>query len=252
MTAHRLPSLLSAFPLSALCLPSLLLGLSQAPAHAGGISVQADGSAVETLRFYTPDSETVSTDIGTPLAGGDVCTDADHAADVCALGLGFASQVAGNINVYSVFDGVLPTQQVPLVYQNLLQSRAGLGVSTPSGGERLGDDPAIGGNEGLSVFFVRPTQVVGFEFFDAQHQAFQPGTTLRLLVDERVYDIPADQAGTLSITGTEFTFLGGSRTYTLGAIKLAAPAAVPEPGAFALAGLGLIGMLLARARTRRA
>ncbi|MCH8181222.1 MAG: PEP-CTERM sorting domain-containing protein [Proteobacteria bacterium] len=246
MTAVRLPS-----PLSALCLSALLLGLSQAPAHAGGISVQADGSAVETLRFYTPASDTVSTDIGSPLAGGDVCSDADHAADVCAPGLGFASQVAGTVSVYSVFDGALPAQQVPLVYQNLLQSQAGLGVSTPIGGERLGDDPAIGGTEGLSLFFARPTLVVGFEFFDAQQQAFLPGTTVRLLVDEQVYDIPADQAGSLSITGTEFTFLGGSRSYTLGAVKLAAPAAVPEPGTMALAGLGLLGVVLARSRTRR-
>ena len=168
-----------ATPISTLAVAAALglgLGLTGAPALAGGITPTPSG-AIETLRFYTPGTDAITTDIGTPLVSGNACTTSGHAGDVCALGLSFNSLVAGTVSAYAVFDGALPLDQTPLVYQNLQQPSAGLGVSTPAAGSAaLSNDPAIDGTEGLTLFFAQPTTVVGFEFFNARHEAFLPGS----------------------------------------------------------------------------
>lgn len=211
-------------------------------AHASGIVTTATG-AYEEIRFHSPGSTDIATDVGIPLEGSSLC----GANVICASGLGFQSSVAGQIAAF----GYVESAPGSLTRQDLSREQAGLGAVSLEGSDQVSSDGAIDQGESLTLFFQRPTEVVGFVFFDAQNQAFQPSSpSIRLLVDERVYELPAASAFPLSIQGTEFTFVGGPTAYYLGAVRIAAP--VPEASTLLSMGLGLAAVAAVTARRRRA
>lgn len=220
---------------------ALILGAG-ATAHASGIVTTATG-AYEEIRFHSPGSTAVSTDVGTPIEGASLC----GANVICASGLTFQSSVAGQVTAF----GYVESAPSSLTHQDLSRAQAGLGAVSLEGSDQISSDGAVDQGESLTLFFERPTEVVGFVFFDAQNQPFLPSSpAIRLLVDERVYELPAGAASPVSILGTEFTFVGGATSYYLGAVRVAAP--VPEASTLLSMGLGLAGVAAIAARRRRA
>ncbi|HEX5357012.1 MAG TPA: PEP-CTERM sorting domain-containing protein [Aquabacterium sp.] len=233
--------------------PAVRSALMVALVCAWPLAHAADGSSVvstpegsyEELRFYTPASS-IPTAVGTAQGSSNLCTSGANAGQVCAETLGFQSITAGLVTSY----GYSETVATPVVYQNLTPTFAGLGVAALNGASISGDT-SVDQAEGISLLFANPVEVLGFTFFDLNHQAFAPGSapTLQLIVDERNYTINAADTSLLSsIKGKEFTLLGGATSYYLGAVRIAA---VPEASTLALMGLGLAGIVLAGRRQRR-
>ncbi|MBI5926228.1 MAG: PEP-CTERM sorting domain-containing protein [Aquabacterium sp.] len=217
-------------------------------AHAADTSaiVNTPNGAYEELRFYTPGSS-IPTNVGSAQGSSNLCTSGANAGQVCAETLGFQSITAGLVTSY----GYSETAATPVMYQNLTPSYAGLGVASLNGAG-ISSDTSVDQAEGFSLLFANPVEVLGFTFFDVNHQAFAPGSapTLQLIVDEHNYTINAADTSLLSsIKGKEFTLLGGATSYYLGAVRIAA--AVPEASTWAFMGLGLAGIVLARRRQRR-
>lgn len=215
-------------------------------AHAadGASLVSTPSGSYEELRFYAPGND-IPTNAGTAQGSGNLCTSGANAGQVCAETLGFQSITAGLVTSY----GYSETAATPVVYQTLTTNFAGLGVAALNG-SAISSDTSIDQAEGISLLFTNPVSVLGFTFFDLNHQAFAPGSapTIQLIVDERNYTLNAADTSLLSsIKGKEFTLLGGATSYYLGAVRIAA---VPEASTWALMGLGLVGIRLAR-RTRR-
>lgn len=215
-------------------------------AHAADSSsvVSTPDGSYEELRFYTP-GDSIPTNVGTAQGGSNLCTSGAHAGQVCAETLGFQSITAGLVTSY----GYAETASTPVVYQNLTPSYSGLGVAALNGAA-ISTDTSIDQAEGISLLFTNPVNVLGFTFFDVNHQAFAPGSapTIQLIVDERNYTLNAADTSLLSsIKGKEFTLLGGATSYYLGAVRIAA---VPEASTWALMGLGLVGIGLTARRQR--
>lgn len=215
-----------------------------AHADASAIVNTPDG-AYEELRFYTPGS-TIPTNVGSAQGSSNLCTSGANAGQVCAETLGFQSITAGLVTSY----GYSETAATPVMYQNLTPTYTGLGVASLSGAN-ISSDTSVDQAEAISLLFAAPVEVLGFTFFDVNHQAFAPssGTTIRLIVDERDYTLNAADLSLLSsIKGSEFTLMGEATSYYLGAVRIAA--VVPESSTWALMGLGLVGIALA-SRQRR-
>ncbi|TAK95300.1 MAG: PEP-CTERM sorting domain-containing protein [Aquabacterium sp.] len=213
-------------------------------AEASSLVSTPDGS-YEELRFYTP-GDSIPTNVGAAQGSSNLCTSGANAGQVCAETLGFQSITAGLVTSY----GYAETASTPVVYQNLSPAHAGLGVAALNGAA-ISTDTSIDQAEGISLLFANPVSVLGFTFFDVNHQAFAPGSapTIQLIVDERNYTLNAADTSLLSsIKGKEFTLLGGATSYYLGAVRIAA---VPEASTWALMGLGLVGIGLAARRQRR-
>ena len=214
-------------------------------ASVGALAHAADAGH-EEIRFYLPGETGIATRAGAAADGVDVCSDAGN-GDVCAYaGLNFASDTAGLLATYSWAE----TETAPLTYQTLSSPFSGLGVKAADG--LPGAAQTIDQGEGLSLLFANPVEVLGFTFFDVNHQVFGPqgGTTIQLIVDEHRYTLNAGDTSLLSsIKGREFSLLGGSTSYYLGAVRIAA--AVPEAGTWALMGLGLLGVGMAVRRQRQ-
>lgn len=213
-------------------------------AHAAGFGTNAQG-AYEELRFYTPATGAILTDTGTVDQGAYAC----DASRVCATGLRYVSQVAGAVTAYGYVNGAAGS----LTIQTLTPGHTGLGtVSLDAQGQILGS-AAVDQGETLTLFFAQPTRLVGFDFFTTQQQAFAPDDTtpIRVMVDERIYTLSAGQAAQTTLVGSEFTFLGGSTSYYLGAVRVAATP-VPEADGLAMMALGLVGVAVITTRARRA
>lgn len=216
-------------------LAAMALAMSAAAGHASGFVSSASGT-LEEIRFYTPGSTEVGTDVGV-VEGSDGCT----SANVCDGRLGFSSSYGGSFGAfgYALSDG--------LTFQGLTSARNGLGVVTSA---NVGSDQGVDDGESLMLLFDRPATIVEFVFFDVNGNPYTD--TVTLLAEERQIELTPGQALRSPITVSEFTFVGGKQPpFFLGAIRLAAP--VPEAGTLTLMAGGLLGVALAvRLRRRHA
>lgn len=226
--------------LTSLC----VLACAWSLAHAGnGIVTDALGT-YEEVRFYTPGTADIPLRSGTPDLGPNLCQNGAGPAEVCAQGLVFGTQTAGQLLTYG-YDDVAP---VSLVAQSLGTSQHGLGVITQNTAGQLSTDQPVDSGQYLNLAFEKATTILGFVLFDVHGQTLGTNTRVHLIVDEMDYTLTGANGLSTPITGQTFTLVGGSDAYYLGAVRLAA--AVPEPSTWALMGVGLLGLAFQSRRRR--
>jgi hypothetical protein len=234
------------------------LCLSAQAANPAGIG-QSGSMVWEQVRFYGPSSGADSTYTGgQPTYLGSVASDACSGADRCGEPMTFATQLGGALTVTASDDGNgMQNNTNGIVYQDLSPTYGGLGVMSrnESTGAMTGGDE-INKGDTLTLSFANAVKIVGFHFWDKDHQSndLNNGDTFSLSVN-------GGAAQTLSLSnfpwygasstlvGNSFTFGFTNEDYYLGAIKVSAVPAVPEPQTYALmlAGLGAV-MFMARRR----
>lgn len=231
-------------------------------AHAANpAGIGQSGSLVwEQVRFYGPSGSADSTySGGQPTKIGSVSTDYCSGSDVCGEPMSFSTLIGGALTVTASDDGNKAVNSTNgIVYQDLSPTYGGLGVMSrndSTGALAGGDEINLG--DTLTLSFANTVKIVGFHFWDKNHQSYDlnSGDTFSLSINGgaaqtlSLSNFPWYGAGS-TLVGNSFTFGFTNEDYYVGAIKMAAVPAVPEPQTYALmlAGLGAVAFVARRRR----
>jgi hypothetical protein len=233
--------------------------MSAQAANPPGIG-QSGSLTWEQVRFYGPSGGADATYTGgQPTRIGSVATDYCGGSDICGEPMSFTTQFGGALTVTGGDDGNGAKNNTNgIVIQDLSPSYGGLGVMSrnESTGALSGGDE-INHGDTLTLTFANTVKIVGFHLWDKNHQAsdLNAGDTFSLSVNGGAAQVlslsnfPWYGAGS-ALIGNTFTFGYTNEDYYLGAIKIAAVPAVPEPQTYALM-LGGLGAVMFMARRRR-
>ena len=230
-------------------------------AQAVTYGIGTSGSLIwEQVRFYNPSGGVDATYAsGQPTYVGTVGTDYCGGTDNCGEPMTFTTQIGGALTVTADDDGNAASNSTNgIVFQDLSPNYAGLGVVSRNANAGLSGGDEINHGDRLYLSFANKVKIVGFHFWDKDHTAsdLNAGNTFGLSIDGgamqtlSLANFPWYGAGS-TLVGNNFAFSYKNEDYYLGAIKVAAVPAVPEPQTYALmlAGLGAVGFM---ARRRRA
>lgn len=218
----------------------------------------------EQLRFYAPSGSSSKTyPQGEPTYLGQVSPDYCSGSGAnCGLSMRFDTKLVGTVTVTASDDnGTTPNTTAGAVIQDLKPHYGGLGVvslkdSHHSGKTVSSSNPdQIDTSDTLTFTFGQPVQIVGLHLFDADHDEFKSKDkgTFSILANDKLYDYKLNTSyfwfgANSPLIGTEFTFIANDTPFYVGALKVAA---IPEPGTYALVGVGLMAAGFV-ARRRRA
>lgn len=234
--------------LAAIATAALAASMASHAANPPGIG-SSGGLTWEQVRFYGPNGGTSSTYTGgQPTYLGNVPTDYCSGSDRCGEPMSFATVVGGALTVTGS-DGVSGTTGI--VMQDLDPNYGGLGVvsrNESTGALNLTNDE-INQGETLTLSFANTVKIVGFHFWDKDHKLddLNSGDSFGLSINGGAMqqlalpNHPWYGAGS-TLVGNTFTFSYVNEDYYLGAIKIAAVPAIPEPQTYALMAVGLAAM----------
>ena len=225
--------------------------------------IGTDGSLTwEQVRFYAPSGGSNSTYAGgQPTYYGAVGSDVCSGSDTCGEPMTFATSIGGALSVTATDDGngAINTTN-GIVYQDISPDYGGLGVVSQNANGGLTGGDEINNGDTLTLSFANRVKIVGFHFWDKDHQAYDlnSGDQFGLSIDggatqfKSLSNFPWYGAGS-TLVGNSFTFSYKNEDYYLGAIKIAAVPAVPEPQTYALmlAGMAAVGFMARRRRQSR-
>lgn len=221
---------------------------------------QSGSSTWEQIRFYAPSSGANGTYTGgQPTYLGSVPTDYCSGVDRCGEPMTFSTLIGGTLTVTATDDGNGAKNSTNgIVYQDLSPNYGGLGVVSrnESTGAKTGGDE-INWGDTLTLSFANQVKIVGFHFWDKDHAAsdLNSGDQFGLSIDGgatqflSLSNFPWYGDGS-TLIGNSFTFSYKNEDYYLGAVKVAAVPAIPEPQTYALmlAGLGAVAYVARRRR----
>lgn len=250
---------------SMVAIAALGTALAAHAANAPGIGVS--GSLTwEQIRFYAPSSGASATYTGgVPTRVLSVASDyCGSTGENCGEPMSFSSLIGGLMTATASDDGNGAQNATNgIVHQDLSPNNGGLGVVSrnDSTGQLSGRDE-INFGDTLTLTFANTVKIVGFHFWDKDHGSYDlsnsglekfgltinGGATQFLSLSNFPW-----YGDSSTLIGNSFTFSYKNEDYYLGAIKIAAVPAIPEPQTYALmlAGLGAVGFMARRRRQQR-
>jgi hypothetical protein len=247
----------------AVAIAALGTALSAQAANAPGIGVS--GSLTwEQIRFYAPSSGASATYTGgVPTSvlsvASDYCT---GTGENCGEPMSFSSLIGGVMTATASDDGNGAQNATNgIVHQDLGPNNGGLGVVSrnDSTGQRTGRDEINFGDR-LTLTFANAVKIVGFHFWDKDHGSYDLSNSglekFGLSIDGGATQLHSLSnfpwyGGSSTLIGNSFTFSYKNEDYYLGAIKIAAVPAIPEPQTYALMLAGLAAVVFVARRRRQ-